>query len=206
METSGTASGDATPFVNEPIAADGLPQLHAQPFEPLDPAYARVRLSGAAIGLAVVVVVTVAGSILASSRIPLVLGGILAVFVILIGIAHRVETDHMGYLVREHDVSFCSGVIGRSVATAPFARVQHVSIERGPIDRWFGLARLQLRTAGGHIAIPGLRHDVAERLKELVAVRAGTLADAEIEDGDETVVTDVEQRVEPDEAGDIDAP
>ncbi len=89
------------------------------------------------------------------------------------------EADHMAYLVREHDLSLRSGVIGRSVATAPFARVQHVSIERGPLDRRFGLAALRLRTAGGHISVPGLRSDIAERLKELVADRAGELADAE---------------------------
>ena len=38
-------------------------------------------------------------------------------------------------LVREQDVSFRNGVIGRTVATAPFARVQHVAIHRGPLDR-----------------------------------------------------------------------
>ncbi len=85
----------------------------------------------------------------------------------------------MGYLDREHDLSFRSGVISRSVATAPFARVQHVSIGRGPLERRFGLSTLQLRTAGGHIAVPGLPHAIVERLKELVAGRAAALAEAE---------------------------
>ena len=96
-----------------------------------------------------------------------------------VAVAQRVEADHMGYLIREHDVSLRSGVISRSVATAPFARVQHVSIASGPVERRFGLSTLQLRTAGGQIAVPGLPHAVAERLKELVAERAAPSAEAE---------------------------
>ncbi len=179
MDSPDTVAGEPAPFANSPIDAEGLPRLHEQAFAPLDPTYARMRAVSAALSAGIIVVLALAGSAALSSRLPLIVGGLAVVFVGMIGIAQRVETNHMGYLVREHDVSFCSGVIGRSVATAPFARVQHVSIERGPLDRRFGLAGLQLRTAGGHLAIPGLRHDVAERLKELVADRAGALADAE---------------------------
>jgi hypothetical protein len=79
-------------------------------------------------------------------------------------------------------VSFRSGVISRTVATAPFARVQHVAIHRGPLDRRFGLATLQMRTAGGSISIPGLRAELAETLKQLVADRASELAEAEVDE------------------------
>lgn len=182
METSDTVDGEPTPFRNAPIDASGLPQLESIAFEPLDPAYARVRLVSAAVAAALVVVGAVALAAMLSRSFPLVIGGLAIVFIAAVAFAQRLETNHMGYLVREHDLSFCSGVIGRSVATAPYARVQHVSIDRGPIDRRFGLAALQLRTAGGHIAIPGLRHDVAERLKQLVTDRAGALADAEVDD------------------------
>ena len=183
MDSSDTDSGEPEVFVNTPIDADGLPHVHEQAFAPLDPTYARMRAVSAVLAAGIIVTLAAVGAAALSSRLPLIIGGLAVVFVALIGIAQRVETNHMGYLVREHDVSFCSGVIGRSVATAPFARVQHVSIERGPLDRQFGLAGLQLRTAGGHLAIPGLRHDVAERLKELVADRAGALANAESDDG-----------------------
>ena len=182
MEISDTVDGAAVPFRNAPIDAAEIPRLDESPFAPLDPAYARVRALSAAISAAVVAVAALAGWVALSSRAPIVVGGLAIVFVAGIGLAQRLETNHMGYLVRDHDLSFCSGVISRSVATAPFARVQHVSIDRGPIDRRFGLASLQLRTAGGHIAIPGLRHDVAERLKQLVTDRAGALADAEVDD------------------------
>ncbi|MEO6651111.1 MAG: PH domain-containing protein [Ilumatobacteraceae bacterium] len=182
METPGTTTGETAPFSNEPIHADGLPRVHEQRFELLDPAYARVRLV-AAVGAAAAVTATMAvTSIMWSSPVPLVIGSIVLLLVLAIGTAQRIETNHMAYLVREHDVSFRSGVIGRTVATVPFARVQHVSIDRGPIDRRFGLAALQLSTAGGRIAVPGLRTEVADQLKELVAGRAAELADAETDD------------------------
>lgn len=170
------------PFRNARIDASGLPQLNDVSFEPLDPMYARVRTIAAAITAGVILAIAIVTWVAISSPTPLLIGAVAVVVAALVAVAHRVETNHMGYLVRDHDVSFSSGVIGRSVATAPFARVQHVSIDRGPIDRRFGLAALNVRTAGGHLAIPGLRHDVAERLKELVTDRASVLADAEIDD------------------------
>lgn len=179
MNTPGTPPGEADTFGNAPLTADHLPQVHLQPFAPLDPAYARFRALGAALAAAVIFIVSIAAWVLLSSRAVLIVGGVLLVVIATIGVAQRMETNHMGYLVRELDLSLCSGVIGRSVATAPFSRVQHVSMKRGPIDRRYGLAVLQLRTAGGHITIPGLRHDVAERLKQMVTDRAGALADAE---------------------------
>ncbi len=183
---------DAATLTNAPISSDGLPHVDDHPFEPLDPTYARVRSVAAGVAAAIVALVAVVGSVLLSSTAPLIAGAAMMILVAAIGIAQRAETNHMGYLVREQDVSFCSGVIGRSVATAAYARVQHVSLEQGPIDRRFGLAAVQLRTAGGSIAIPGLRHDVAERLKELVADRSATLARSEVDDhtdgGDDHVV------------------
>lgn len=184
VTTPGSAPGEAATFANTPLTADHLPQVHEHEFAPLDPAYARVRLLGAAIAAAVIVTLTAVAWVLLSSPALVIVGGVVLVVVATVGIAQRLETNHMGYLVRELDVSLRSGVVARSVATAPFSRVQHVSIQRGPIDRRYGLAVLQLRTAGGHITIPGLRHDVAERLKQMATDRASALADAEQDEDD----------------------
>ncbi|NNE11514.1 MAG: PH domain-containing protein [Ilumatobacter sp.] len=173
---------DPSEFTNEPIDATGLPQLAAVSFRSLDPAYARLRATIAGVFAGIVVTTTVLSFARWSSWWPVAIGGAALAVVLLVAVAQRVEVAHMGYLVREQDVSFRSGVISRSMATVPFARVQHVSIGRGPAERQFGLATLQLRTAGGQIAIPGLPAEVAERLKQLVADKAGSLADAEVDE------------------------
>ncbi|MDX2039633.1 MAG: PH domain-containing protein [Acidobacteriota bacterium] len=51
----------------------------------------------------------------------------------------------------------------------PLARLQHVDLERGPLERLFGLASLVIHTAGTHAAsttIPGLDAETAARLRD----------------------------------------
>ena len=138
----------------------------------------------AASTLAVGVGFTLAAVIASVLLSPLWLIAALAVVVASIAqfLLQRIGVSHMGYAVRERDFSFCSGVIGRSVATVPFARVQHVLIENGPLERRFGLSTLQLRSAGTVVSVPGLRDTLAHDLKGLVVARAGDLAEAEVAD------------------------
>lgn len=169
---------------NDPLDVSSLPRVDADRFEALDPAYLRMRTTATAAFGAVVALAGGAAALLSRSWVVAVAGVMAVSLVALVAVARRIEVRHMGYLIREQDMSFRSGVIGRTVATTPFARVQHVAIHRGPLDRRFGLAALQLRTAGGSIAIPGLPADLAERLKQLVADRASHLAEAEADPGE----------------------
>lgn len=179
MKEPGATLGEAE-FRNDPISSGNLPRLDDVDVERLDPAYLKLRMFACAALVALVVV----ASIVAAFFVPVALaaaGGLVAVLVVAVAAwLLRMEVDYMGYSVRQHDFSFRHGVIRRTVATAPYARVQDVSIERGPVQRRFGLSTLQLRTAGGVIAVPGMGHLVAERLKALVIDRSGELADAEI--------------------------
>ncbi len=52
------------------------------------------------------------------------------------------------YTIDSDDVRIDSGVIERSHVIIPFARIQDVSIEQGPIARMLGLAKVQLETGG----------------------------------------------------------
>jgi membrane protein YdbS with pleckstrin-like domain len=63
------------------------------------------------------------------------------------------------------------------VETVPFVRVQHARISQGPIERSFGLATLEVNSAGPDLHIHGLPADDAERLKIVVVERAGDLAE-----------------------------
>ena len=51
----------------------------------------------------------------------------------------------------------------------PLARLQHVDLERGPMERMFGLASLVIHTAGTHASsttIPGLEAAAAAQLRD----------------------------------------
>lgn len=175
-------------FRNEPIDVDGLPRLSQEPFEPLDPRFLRIRwvadgIVAAAIAVAAVVVTAILPD---ASNVPrwvppLVAVGLLGL-VALTAWLQWLEVRHLGYLVRDKDFSFRKGVISRTVTTVPYARIQHVSIDRGPLARSFGLATLQMRTAGDGLTVPGMGHDAAQQLKALVVDRAGVAADEELTD------------------------
>lgn len=74
----------------------------------------------------------------------------------------------MGYLLRQHDISYRSGWLLRSQVTVPMSRIQHSEIFRGPLDRWLGLSTLRIYTAGSsgsNLSIPGLKSETAHALR-----------------------------------------
>lgn len=79
--------------------------------------------------------------------------------------------EHKLYALREKDVVYKTGWLWRHMTTVPFNRVQHVSIDQGPVERNFNLSKLKIFTAGGtasDMTIPGLRPETAEFLKEFI--------------------------------------
>jgi hypothetical protein len=68
------------------------------------------------------------------------------------------------------------GVVFRHQISVPRARVQHTDVERGPIERRFGLATLVVHTAGhddSEIRLGGLEHGVALALRDRLLAGAG---------------------------------
>lgn len=79
----------------------------------------------------------------------------------------------MGYAERDDDLLVRRGVLFRGIVVVPYGRMQYVDVQSGPIDRWLGIARLQLHTAsaGTDAAVPGLVADEAARLRDRLASR-----------------------------------
>lgn len=74
-----------------------------------------------------------------------------------------------GYRIDEKVLETRSGRVFQRARLLPLSRLQHVDIERGPLERMFGLAALVLHTAGTHsanIRIPGLESSEATRLRD----------------------------------------
>lgn len=166
-------------FSNEPIDVAGIPILDQAAFVPMHPNFLRVALIGRAVFAVVVLIIGVVVSILvpANSWIPLAVMGVL-ILLTAIGAALKVlEVNNIAYQVREHDLSYRSGVLVKTVETVPFVRVQHARISQGPIQRAFDLSTVEVNSAGPDLHIHGLGSADAERLKLLVVERAGDLDD-----------------------------
>jgi membrane protein YdbS with pleckstrin-like domain len=72
------------------------------------------------------------------------------------------------YLERDDDLLISRGVLWRQLTVVPYGRMQLVEVTSGPLDRRFGLAKLQLHTAAAasDATIPGLAPAEAERLRD----------------------------------------
>jgi len=78
-----------------------------------------------------------------------------------------------GYAERETDLLVVSGILIRRLVIVPYGRMQMVDLTAGPIDRWLGIATVQLHTAAAttDAAIPGLPPDDAAALRDRLAAR-----------------------------------
>src|SRR4051794_13002173 len=75
------------------------------------------------------------------------------------------------YEEREDDLLVTRGVLVRRLSVVPYGRMQFLDVTAGPIDRWFGLATVQLHTAAAttDARIPGLTLVEAQRLRDRLA-------------------------------------
>ena len=83
----------------------------------------------------------------------------------------RISFKKKGFAFRTHDVLFRHGIIATNTIIIPYNRVQHVALHEGFISRYFGLAKIEVFTAGGSasdIEIPGIKKEQAENIKQLL--------------------------------------
>ena len=151
-----------------------------EPFDPPQVEWTRVspRLASArrvvtcgplllvAAGLAVLGVVLDENWLGLPAIIPLALGGWAWVI-----IGRQVRA--WGYAERADDLLVRRGVSWRTVVVVPYGRMQYVDVYAGPVDRVFGLAKVQLHTASARsdAYIPGLGPQEAARLRDRLASR-----------------------------------
>ena len=160
-------------FTNQQVEMSSLPSADELQTVKLEAAYKWVRYIYAALfGFFLVFV----GFLVVMFQ-PQLRAYMLPLFLILVALAiwnviyHGISFAHMGYAVREKDVTYKSGWLWKSMTTVPFNRVQHCDIKQGLLDRQFGLARLTIYTAGGQnteVTIPGLLPETAEKMKTFI--------------------------------------
>ena len=83
---------------------------------------------------------------------------------------------HTWYRVDAHGIEIARGRFWQRLITVPHARVQHLDVVRGPLERRFGLATLQIFTAGhanSEVKIEGLSHESALALRERLVRERG---------------------------------
>lgn len=160
--TTADAAAQAGPFDPEGVH-----------WSPVSRRLATARLTTLALTLVLPLVGTVVAALLAGApglwALPaaVLLAGLWAAVVIVR------QVPAMGYAERDDDLLIRKGVMFRSLVVVPYGRMQYVDVHAGPIDRWCGIARVQLHTAspGTDAAIHGLPPAEAARLRDRLASR-----------------------------------
>jgi uncharacterized protein len=154
-----------------------------EPAHALDPrvrAYWLVEgLLGAGVAVLLVAVGTViaalAGADTAALLIGLVGGLVVLALAALAVFVPRLDYRHYRYEVTDLGLYVAKGWLWRRHQVVPHARVQTVETTVGPLMRAFGLVSAEITTASasGGVTIPGLAPEIADRLVQELALRAG---------------------------------
>jgi membrane protein YdbS with pleckstrin-like domain len=164
-------------FTNDQVDVNQLPQISDLMYEKLQRSYLKVMLLRyAIISSAFLLFLIVLYIFQPMEDVPshayLILLGVGILYTIWRYIVLVKGFDNKAFALRDKDLVYRTGWLWKTVTTTPFNRVQHISIEQGPIERNWKLARLKLYTAGGNtsdLSIPGLDHNKAQDLKEYIS-------------------------------------
>ncbi len=79
------------------------------------------------------------------------------------------------YRLTAEGIELHRGVFWKRASAMPYHRLQQVDVGQGPLERWFGMSSVQLRSAAASTdaSIPGLSRAEVEDLRRLLMQRAG---------------------------------
>lgn len=103
----------------------------------------------------------------------------LAVAIVLAWLYANASYRHARFSLTDDGLRIRRGVFWRTEILVPRSRVQHTDLNRGPVDRHFGLATLKVYTAGTKLA--------SVALSGLPDARAVELRDALVSEDDDAV-------------------
>lgn len=95
-------------------------------------------------------------------------GGILIWIILSIILYPIIEYKQWKYEVTKNKVVIQHGIFFLNTSVIPVKRIQHLSVERGPINSRLGLVELCIHTASGAFRIPGLTNDIANHISDSV--------------------------------------
>ena len=83
----------------------------------------------------------------------------------------QISREDLTWALPAEDLVVRHGLLFRQVPVVPYGRMQFIDVSAGPVDRFFGLATVQLHTAAAasDARIPGLAQSEADRLRDRLA-------------------------------------
>ncbi|UNK41841.1 PH domain-containing protein [Luteimonas sp. S4-F44] len=177
LPTEGRDDTAADPLPQTPVTDPAAP-VETGAWQPLPVAARTLATITALIGTLLPLAVLLVPGLLTFGRSPLSLAAHAGALVLLpawtVWIARR-RWLRTRWRLDDDGLGIRRGHLWRSDVRVPGNRVQHLDIRRGPLERAFGLSTLTVHTAGTRnsaVALSGLDHAQAERLRDALAARA----------------------------------
>ena len=173
-------------FTNETIDLENLPKYEDVALTPPNPKYWNVIVIN--LGIVLIILGAFLGLFifLLDDKLPNPIYPIVGYifFAALLFFIYRLSFKKRGFALREKDIIYKNGVIAETTTIIPINRIQHVALDEGITSRSYGLATLQIYTAGGttgHVHIAGIEVEKAKVMKELLVKRLDLMVDKEVE-------------------------
>jgi membrane protein YdbS with pleckstrin-like domain len=142
--------------------------------QPVEPGYKNVlRARMSVFGLVLIVAAFILDRVLLA---PEGRGGIAAIAAVILAPAIIVVAPQriyrrLRYGVGERVLQVVRGWLFHTDTVVPLARVQHLDVVRGPLDKLFGTSSLVVHTAGTHnsvVVVPGLAPTRAAEMRDII--------------------------------------
>jgi len=165
-------------FINDPVSIQELPTIDDISFDPLEKEYLKVsKISFYISGLIALIVIATAFYFIRKIQSPVIIFSAAVTFILLTvsgWISMNLGFKLSGYALRHKDILYKRGWFVRKTRIVPLSRIQHVSVQSGPIERKFGLASISIYTAGSEAAdftIRGISGQTAQQIKDWVSTK-----------------------------------
>ena len=160
-------------FTNDSIDVSALPKHETVLLNKLHSKYWKVILINTVLVFIIISFSAVLGVIFIEELADkaIILGSLIVLLLFFTLFFANISFKKRGFAFREHDVIFRNGIISTITMVIPYNRVQHVAVHEGFVSRFFGLAKVEIFTAGGNssdIEIPGIAIEQAENIKQLL--------------------------------------
>ncbi len=153
-------------------------------YERLNPRVKKAWRIGNGIGLVFVLIAYIITRVIMSSAgapsdatfwVNIGFGVVGLIFLLSLTIFTEIQYRQWGYYIGEDKVEIRKGIFFISTEIIPVVRIQHINSNKGPIDRAFKLATVEISTASGSFKIVGLDEvrvtEISENLKNKLVKR-----------------------------------
>lgn len=152
-------------------ATDPIDELS---FEPVSPKYRSVQIVGAVIAYSITAALALLMLFVSNPGWCIAIECVIAVSCIFNLLILRKAYLFKGYALREHDITYRSGIIFPKTTSIPFSKIQQVSISQNPVSKFFDMYAIDIVNGAqglSSVSINGLSKEKAEGLKNIITNR-----------------------------------